>query len=210
MKIFILGAGGQAREMFYLLRDIDAKLDVVFIDDVNTDSKLTLAGRDWPILRDWVAVAAEKARGRTEFTTALGSPAGKRKMVAKALAAGLRPAPTWVHPTAVVQDAQLGLGGMVCPGVVITCNVRIGDHVLINWNAGVGHDVVIGDYSTVGPGAVLAGKVRLGHGVFIGAGAVLREKISVAEDVTVGAQACVVSDLTDTAAIVVGVPAKPL
>jgi sugar O-acyltransferase (sialic acid O-acetyltransferase NeuD family) len=208
VKLFILGAGGQARETFFHLRDIHPDLDVVFVDDVTPVTSLTLGGRQWPVLKNWEDVAAERTRGRQTFTLAVGAPAGKRILVERALRAGLSPAPTWVHTSAVVQDARLGVGGLIAPGVVVTCNVQLGDYVLLNFNACVGHDAVIGDYATVGPGAVLAGNVSLGADVVVGAGAVVRERTSVAAGVTIGAQACVVKDVAEENAVVAGVPAK--
>jgi len=211
-RFVILGAGGFAREVLWHLRDVFASAerawpapdDVIFVDDVTpTRSVETRLGR-FAVVKDW-----QFARPYP-FLVGIGSPQGKMIMVDKALRSGLTPAPTIVHPRALVQDASLGVGGIITPGCVVTADVRIGDYVILNLNVTVGHGSVIEDYCTVNPGCSLSGETKLARGVMFGTGAITIERSTVAQGVTVGAQAAVVRSVDEPDVVLVGVPARKL
>src|SRR6476469_6058149 len=44
---------------------------------------------------------------------------------------------------------HIGKGSILCPGAIITTNVIIEDHVIVNLNCTIHHDVVIDDFSTI-------------------------------------------------------------
>jgi len=60
---------------------------------------------------------------------------------------------TVIHPSVKMSEyVEIGQGCIICAGNIITTQVKIGDHVHINLNSTIGHDVVINDFSTVSPG----------------------------------------------------------
>lgn len=210
----ILGAGGFAREVFWHLRETYPNVDCVFVDDVNPGNSLSFRGeeKDYPILKDWDFEKFNEKFNLVGFLVGVGEPHVKKILVEKALACGLRPAPTLIHPAARIQgvDCELGVGGIICPGVVVTTNVHVGDYVVLNLNTTVGHDASIGDYSTANPGCHISGNTTLGEGVSLGTGTTLREKTSISDGVITGAQSCVVKSITESNVIVTGVPAQKL
>lgn len=208
MKIFILGAGGHARETYCHLKDIDPSFEILFIDDVTPTKTIHIKGKDIEVVKTWPRVIEKKALGFESFVIGIGDPKLKPDFIKKALDNGLKPSQTWIHPKAIVQDAKLGLGGMIAPGVVVTCGVTAGDYVVLNYNSTVGHDSRIGDFSTCNPGSNVSGNVTVGKSCLIGAGAVIKEKISIADNVIVGAQACVVKDIKSSGKVFIGVPAR--
>ncbi len=209
--VAILGAGGMGREVYWYLATAGVG-PLVFVDDVSGIRTVRMGAVDVPVVADWTFSAREGRPAVARFVVGLGDPRGKRRMVERALGAGLQPIPTIVHPRACLAagDAVLGLGGVLCPGVVVSTNVRIGDYVICNWNASIGHDAVIGDFATVNPGVCVSGNVHVAEDVLLGAGAVVRERIRIAPGVVVGAAACVVKDIAEPGCVVVGVPAKKL
>ncbi len=100
-----------------------------------------------------------------------------------------------------------GQGLMVCPGTVLTTDIKVGLHVLVNLNCTIGHDCVIGDYVTVSPSANISGNVTIGDNCYIGTNASIREKISICDDVVIGAGGVVVKDI-ELPGIYVGNPVK--
>jgi len=129
MGIAILGAGGLAREVFWHLQQSDYK-DFIFVDEFAAESAVTIRGKSIPVIKNWDFSKYKNFK----FIVGVGNPKTKRILVEKALKAGLLPAPTFIHPKAVVEDAQIGVGGIIAPGCVVTCNVQIGNYVILNFN----------------------------------------------------------------------------
>lgn len=216
--IAVLGASGCAREMYWHIRDTYPGMRVVFIDDVTDMKEVTIGDQTVPVVKNWKFDAVHldgpdaSPTCVKEFVLGIGSPRARKQMVRKALDSGLRPAATIIHPRALVQgtDCRIGVGGIICPGCVLTTNIVVGDYVLLNYNTTVGHDAVLCDYVTCSPGCSVSGNVVLGEGVSLGAGTVVREKVSIAPGVVAGAQSCVVKDISEPGVTVVGIPARKL
>jgi sugar O-acyltransferase (sialic acid O-acetyltransferase NeuD family) len=102
---------------------------------------------------------------------------------------------------------EIGKGTIICPGTILTVNIKIGVHCLINLNCTIGHDVVIGDFVTISPGANISGNVTIGNECYIGTNAVIREKISICDNVVIGAGGVVVKNITEPG-VYVGNPVK--
>lgn len=217
-NIAILGAGGFAREMYWHLKETNPAARMVFVDDITETAKIIMAEHAIPVIKDWNFDALpingpdKPSESIYEFVVGVGNPEAKRILVQKALACGLAPVATIIHPRALVQgdDCTIGVGGIISPGCIITTNVKIGDYVLLNLNCTVGHDVIIGDYVTCNPGCCISGNVTIGKGTELGTGTVIREKIAIAPGVLTGAQACVVKSIVDPGITVVGIPARNL
>lgn len=212
MKLGIIGVGGFARELAQDLLDLGYDSSQLFFIDDYTPAREVLLGRGFgsarqellfPVVKDW------KFAPNAEFLMGVGLPERKKSLVERALQAGLRPHPTIVHPSAIVQDAQVGMGGVICPNVVVTTNVKIGDYVILNLGATVGHDSVIGDRVTCNPGVSVSGGVKIGAGTLVGVGAIIKENVTLSENCVVGGQAFVHRDVV-AEKTVVGVPAREL
>jgi len=215
--LVVLGAGGFAREMYWHIQGAYPGARVVFVDDVPEGEKeIAIGGKVIPVVKDWdvdaISLDGESAGAARfqEFVLGVGDPQTKKHLVEKARASGLKPAPTVVHPLALIQDpgCRIGVGGVITPGCVLTTNVTLGDFVLLNLNTTIGHDAVLGDYVTVNPGCQISGNVTIGEGASLGTGTVTREKVTIAPGVITGAQACIVKDIDEPNVTVMGVPAK--
>ena len=62
------------------------------------------------------------------------------------------PFPTLVHPLAWLGNrVGLGEGTVVCAGNLLTTDLTVGSHTILNLDCTVGHDAVLGDFVTVAP-----------------------------------------------------------
>ena len=115
---------------------------------------------------------------------------------------------TLVHPTAVMsQWVDVGVGSVICAGVVLTCQIEIGMHCHLNLNTTVGHDCTFGDFCTVAPGTNISGNVDFGKRVDVGTQAAFRQHLRVCDDAVIGMGAVVVRDIVEPGTYV-GIPAK--
>lgn len=206
--LVIIGAGGFGREVAWLVTEINAALpqpewDLLgFVDDSATETT-----EGYPVLgrNDWLQAHAEGLY----VVCAVGNPGTRKTIIDATHYPGLQYA-TLIHPS--VQKSSfvtIGEGSVVCSGTIMTTNVTIGRHCLLNLGTRVGHDSVIADYASFMPGANIAGEVIIGEGCYFGLNAAVINRVSVGAWTTVGAGATVVADLP-AKCVAVGVPAKPI
>lgn len=113
-----------------------------------------------------------------------------------------------VHPTATMgRNVTVAPGTVVCAGVRMTTNIRLGRHVHVNLNSTVGHDCVLGDYVTVNPLVAISGNVHIGERTMLGTHAAVLQGLRLGSRSTVGGSALVVKDVADDV-VVKGVPAR--
>jgi sugar O-acyltransferase (sialic acid O-acetyltransferase NeuD family) len=106
---------------------------------------------------------------------------------------------TFIHPTAQLlsKDITLDEGSFVGVNSVITHNVKIGKHSILNRGNHIGHDCRIGDYFSAMPGSIISGNVNIGDKFYIGTNSCIREKINICNNVTIGLGSSVVKNIEE-------------
>ena len=118
---------------------------------------------------------------------------------------------TWIHPTALIMDNNIEIGGGSFIGAysILTTNIKIGKHTILNRGNQIGHDCEIGDYFSAMPGAIVSGNVKIGNNVYMGNNSSIREKIIINDNVIFGLNAGVVKNIKEEG-VYVGVPVKKI
>lgn len=207
-KIAIYGASGFGREVAWLIQSCDDYEVVCFIDDDTSKQGAFL--NEIPVMS---LENASKLFPRAFVVGGVGVPKTRHLLMEKARAAGFR-FETIIHPR-VEQSPwiEIGVGTVICAGNILTTNIILGEHVQINLDCTIGHDVVMGNYTTLAPGVHVSGWVHFGKRVYVGTGAVIINgteecPLTIGNDVIVGAGA-VVNKSVSNGITVVGVPARP-
>jgi sugar O-acyltransferase (sialic acid O-acetyltransferase NeuD family) len=195
-----------AREVAWLVES-SGQSPVCFIDDNPEQQGRELNGLPVVSLQDALA----RFPG-AEMVVAVGSPRQRREIATRAAAAGVRFATLVDASVRRSRWVSVGEGTVICAGSMLTTNITIGRHVLLNLNCTVAHDVVLGDFATLAPGVQVAGNVHIRAGAFIGVGATIKnglpgDPLVIGEDAVVGAGACVVRSVPP-GVTVLGVPAR--
>ena len=208
-NLVILGAGGFAREVAWLVADINRAGGstvwniVGFVEHTPERMGQDLGGI--PII---TLEQAARYLPDLHAVAAIGASTFRERAVREAERLGFNFA-TLIHPTVRMDfhTVRIGEGSMICAGNILTVDITIGKHVLLNLDCTVGHNCVLEDYVSVAPGCHLSGYTTLRRGCRLGTGATTIERTEVGESSIVGAGAVVVRDIPPHVTAV-GVPAR--
>jgi sugar O-acyltransferase (sialic acid O-acetyltransferase NeuD family) len=186
----LIGNGGHAREV---MAQMGIKL-IRFVDDqYMSNDTLPLSKLDIDKYEVMVAIADPRDR----YDTIQRLPKGVRFF-------------TFVHPTALIMDdVEIGEGSFIGANSILTTNIKIGKHAILNRGNHIGHDCVIGDFFSAMPGSVVSGNVRIYDLVYLGNNSTIKEKLSIHSLTTIGMNGAVVKHIEESGTYV-GVPVKKI
>ncbi|HRO07030.1 MAG TPA: acetyltransferase [Ferruginibacter sp.] len=208
-NIAIFGAGGFGREVKMLIDHINAASPqwnfIGYFDDdfskaILIDEQFRLGGTE----------ALNAYHEKLYLVLAIGNPMVKRKILHKIHNRNVH-YPVLIHPNVVMgsSNVTIGDGSIICAGTILTVDIKIGKHVILNLACTVGHDTVIHDYCSFMPAVNISGEVTIEEAVYVGTGAKIINQLEIGEGTVVGAGA-VVSKSLPPQCTAVGVPAKPI
>ena len=118
---------------------------------------------------------------------------------------------TFIHPTALIlsDNVQVGVGSFIGANSILTTNIKLGKHTILNRGNQIGHDSEIGDYFSAMPGAIISGNVKIHDCVYMGTNSSIKEKLSIHSLSTIGMNSCVVKHIKEPG-VYVGVPVRKI
>lgn len=207
--IAILGAGGLAREVAFLIDEInrsEVRWRIIGFVDKDESSVGKMTGR-------YSVLCAEDQVDKIDCDLAVGIGDARalctiRNRFSDQLEGRF---PNLVHPSVVMDRAsvRLGYGNVFCAGSVLTTDVLFGSVNIVNLQCTIGHDVIIGDGCVLNPSTNVSGNVTIQDGCMIGTGAQILQGLTIGANAQVGAGAVVYVDV-GAGETVIGVPARRL
>lgn len=209
-NLLILGSSGFAREVAWLVHDINKQHKpqwniIGFWNGEETGATPYQAINGIPIIG---LKEIKKYLPDLFVIAAMGNPAIRLRAVLQAEDLGCK-FPVLIHPSVHFdqETTTIGEGSIICAGTIMTVNVEIKKHVLVNLNCTIGHNCIIEDFVTLSPGCHLSGYTTIKNGAYLGTGSVTTEKHTIGENSIIGAGAVVATDIPDNVTAV-GVPAR--
>ncbi|MEK3760025.1 acetyltransferase [Paenibacillus sp. FSL P4-0338] len=206
--LVLIGAGGFGREVAWLVDNIN-KVEKVwnlvgFIDPAHKGESLNgvpvLGGMEWLSSR----------QSPVSVVCTIGNPEIRSKVIAEVSIYSTVSFATLIDPSVIMSKwVEVGEGSIICAGSILTVNISIGKHVIVNLDCTVGHDATINDFCTLYPSVNLSGNTHLKSYVELGTGSQVIQGINVEDRTIVGAGAVVVRNLPANCTAV-GSPAKPI
>ncbi len=200
-KLVIVGNGGFAREVEWLVKKINAIKPtwefLGFIDNVINSEEVV--GNDDYIVNHKDELYVAIAIGTSGIREKIYKEYKKNSHIHFA---------NLIDPNVIYSNRiSLGEGSIICAGTILTVDISIGNCSIINLDCTVGHDVVMGDFVTINPGVNISGNVDLGSRCNIGTGTQIIQGLKIGMDTVVGAGAVVNKDLPANCTAV-GIPAR--
>ena len=205
----LLGAGGHARVVLALLRELQC--EVVCVSDPALLAQSTSEWHGLPVCDDGT-VLARYSPTHVFLANGVGfvQTPEPRQSVFDTYAELGYVFPALVHPfTWVAKDALVGEGVQIMAGAVVQAGTQLGANTVVNTGARIDHGCQIGPHSHVACGAILCGTVHLGSHAFFGAGSVVIQGIQLGDHCTVGAGSVVLHSQASHQRLV-GSPARSL
>jgi sugar O-acyltransferase (sialic acid O-acetyltransferase NeuD family) len=206
-NILIIGAGGFAREVKWLLDEINKNKHIwKFIGYLDKSwkksNKLLDNYKIYTNINDVI-----NSYNDIYVVCAIGDPVIRKRVVDEIKSYNIKFA-TLIHPNVLKsQDVFFGEGCIVCANNVFTTNIKVGSHVIFNLGCTIGHDVIVNDFATILPGVSISGNVKISEESNIGTKVAIIQGKTIGKRSIIGAGAVVINDIPNNCTAV-GVPAK--
>lgn len=208
--LIIFGASGFGREVAWLVERINEKNHtwnlLGFVDD-NEKIHGTVIN-SYPVLGGCDCLTDYPD---AYIVCAVGSSTIRKKIIEKINSLLKKPKyAILIDPIVQKSDTvSVGEGTIICANNILTVNIEIGCHVIINLACTVGHDAILHDYVTLYPTVNFSGNSEAMECVELGTGSQIIQGKTIGGYTIVGAGSTVVKDIP-AKCTAVGSPAKPI
>lgn len=206
-NIAIAGGGGLGRELLTLINATQDWKAIGFYDD---QIALQSVIKNLPVLG--MIDDLSRAEENLAVVIAIGDVIAKEKIVQRLANNSYLQYPVLIHPQTLLQDItsiHLGIGSIIAAGSILTTDIKVGDHVLINLACTIGHGTSIGNGCSIMPGVNIAGEVVIGNQVLIGSGANILSGVNIGDHARIGSGAVVTKNVRRNSTVV-GIPAREI
>jgi len=209
-ELYIIGAGGFGREVAWLverINEVEPELNLRgFIDD-NVAVHGTMEG-GYPVIGGCNYL--EHLSNTGWVVCAVGSAKIRKNIVEKLNKISKVSFATLIDPSVIKSErVEIQEGSIICGGTILTVDIIVGKHVIINLDCTIGHDDYINDFVTIYPSVNISGNVSVEECADLGTGVQVIQGKKIGKESIIGAGAVVVKDIPEKCTAV-GSPAKPI
>ena len=182
-KILIFSSGPAAKEVLFLIREInrknpEKKWEVLgFVDKKKTKRKI----KNLRVFH----LSEIKNKSSLFAICPVNDPILRKKIYEKEIIGNFK-IPNLIHPDFNLRDKGFGVGNIIFKSVNFSYDISIGNYNIFNYNSAIGHDTEIKDYNTLMPFVVIGGNCKIDKSVMIGTGAIINQNINIGSNSIIG------------------------
>ena len=212
--IFIIGAGGFAKEVAFLIEEINrvskSKYRInAFIDrNVKENDCLYVNGENIRVI-DEQNFSENYTNRNINLAFGIGTPEYIKNISERFSERYFFP--NLIHPGFIgdLKGIRFGKGNIVTAGCIFTTNIEIGNFNVFNLHTTVGHDCIIRNCNVINPGTNISGGVVIGDNNLIGTNATVLQYKMIGNNNIVGAGTLVNKNIENDS-VMVGIPARKI
>lgn len=192
-EVLIIGAGGLAREIVSWHNTSKNRSEIEIIGCLD-DNLHALDGyaTDLKVLSE---VDLNFVKNNQSIIFAISDVETKSILLEKAKDLGVQIS-NYIHESCFIGErTTFGIGLVMLPYAIISCDSTIGNLVFINNGSQIGHDVNIGNFVSIMANVDIGGGALIGNNVFIGSNAVILPGVKVPDHTRIGAGAVVLKSI---------------
>lgn len=214
-KIYIIGSGGFAKEVVFLIQDVNKlkgeNYEFGGFVDISTEQKRMIGKKAYPIIQQDEFLSDGLYQGAS-VAIGIGNPQLLEKLINTLKESSQSFVfPNLIHPSVVADwnSISVGEGNIVTANCIFTVDIHIGSFNIFNLSCTVGHDTNIGNFNVINPGVNISGGVTIGNRNLLGTNSTVLQYLSIGDDSIAGGTALITKNL-ESNLVAVGVPAKPV
>lgn len=208
-KIYIIGAGGHAKQIIDIVEMYGQKIGGIFDDDIQ--KKHTIFYHKYKVI-DSISNIQKYVMSEDKIICGIGDNKVRERIynqISNYISFDIFT--NVISPLSrISQSAIIGNGNYIGHFTNISADTIMGNNNIINDSSCITHDVVIGNHNHICPGTILSGRVSIGHGNLIGTKTNINPDISISSYNIIGSSSCIVKNIVDDFNLLVGVPAKTI
>ena len=203
-EVIIVGGGGFAKEVIWLAQDCGYTVKGILDDNPAMHGTKVLG------IEVLGAITLCRDYADIEFILAIGTPRTRLAVYKRMQQECSLKFATLIHPDVKhSKHIHVGAGSIICAGCILTVDITIGQHCIINLQTTVGHESTLGDFVTIAPLVAISGNVLLGDCSEVGTSACIKQGIEIEKGAMLGMGAVLTKNMAENT-IFVGNPAKLL
>lgn len=206
-KIYIFGASGFAREIYFLVKDMKEYHVEAFIDKKEkSDNYINIDSFNIPVISESSFIEICHENPTTHAVIAIADTKITSHIIAKFNHKCIFP--NIIHPSCIAfSPLDIGIGNIITINCVFSDKIKIGSFNRFNIGCLMGHDTIIGSNNHFNSECKISGEVKIGNNNFFGVNAVVLQGLRIEDNNIVGASSLLAHSIKSRNTYL-GVPAQ--
>lgn len=209
--IYILGDSGFAREIAFLIEQINNKTNKWNIVGFSTNDNNKIGyfnGKYQIVITDDVLMNIEQP---VAVALGIGNIKINEKIIKKLNQNNKISYPNLIHPDVVGdwERIDIGIGNIISSGCKFTTDIKVGNFNIFNLSCTIGHECEIGNFNIINPSVNIAGGNKIHDRIYFGIGSQVYQFLNICSDCVIGASSLILTNIKQPGTYL-GVPAQKI